>query len=124
MSVDFMQQLSYFVLFLFSASMIWLVIILILHFLVPKAMLRTYFKEPYFSPTEIELFSGFPFAYMRTAMFMRLAGWPESRQKRGLTQAHVITPRWFRYMSKILIWLFFLICIPMVVLSIFLAFAL
>ena len=103
--------------------MIWIVVILILHFFVPKAMLRAYFREPYFSPTEIEFFSGFPFAYMRTAMFMRLAGWPGSGRKRGLPQDHALVPAWFRYASKILIWFLFLVCLPMVALSVFLYFA-
>ncbi len=46
-----------------------LVIIAILHILMPKIVLETYFKEPYFGPGEIEMFTGFPFGYMRTAMF-------------------------------------------------------
>ncbi len=124
MSVETLQQLSYFLLFLFIGTMIWIVIIFILHFFVPKAMLRAYFREPYFSPTEIEIFSGFPFAYMRTAMFMRLAGWPDSGRKRGLPRDPALVPVWFRYTSKILIWFLFLVCIPMVVLGVFLAFAL
>lgn len=122
MPVELLQQLSYFLLFLFAASMLWLAIIFILHFLVPKAMLGAYFREPYFSPVEVEIFSGFPFAYMRTAMFMRFAGWPKSGRKRGLPEDASLIPCWFRCISKMLIWGFFLVCIPMIALSIFLYF--
>lgn len=123
MSVEILKQLSYLLFILLTASMFWLVIIFILHFFVPKAMLRAYFREPYFSAIEIELFSSFPLFYMRTAMFMRLAGWPESGRKRGLPRNDTLIPPWFRYISKILIWFLFLVCLPMVALSVFLYFA-
>lgn len=67
-------------------------------------MTETYFKEPYFSPFEIEFFSGFPYAYMRTGMMMRLAGWPNCGKKRGIpANAHEICPVWFQIVSKIFI---------------------
>ena len=83
--------------------MVWLAIVFVLHFFVPKHMVQSYFKEPYFSPAEIEFFTGFPFGYMRTVMFMRLAGWPNSGKKRGLTDAYKLAPVWFRITSKILV---------------------
>jgi hypothetical protein len=123
MSVEILHILSYLVFFLLAATIVWLAVIFILHFFVPKALLKTYFCEPYFSPSEIEIFTGFPFAYMRTAMFMRLVAWPSCGKKRGLTQAYALAPPWFRLASKTLIWIFMVICIPLVVLSVFLAFA-
>lgn len=103
MSVELLRYPTYLWATLLLALMAWLMVIFILHFFVPKAMLKTYFKEPHFSPAEIEFFTGFPFAYIRTVMFMRLAGWPESGEKRGLTEAYKLAPSWFRVISRILI---------------------
>ena len=65
----------------FLCLMLSLVFILIMHFLMPKKVLETYFKEPYFRPAEITMFTGFPFGYMRTAMFNRVLGFPASVKK-------------------------------------------
>src|SRR5690554_5289658 len=89
---------AFFILLL--TSMACLIFIFIIHFFVPKVMIKTYFKEPYFSPLEIKLFTGLPYAYMRTAMMMRLAGWPDSGKKRGIpATAHEICPVWFQVLS-------------------------
>lgn len=103
MSINWALLLFYAWFALLGAILVWLAAILSIHFFVPKAMLRTYFRKPYFSPAEIELFTGFPFAYIRTAMFMRLAGWPESGKRRGLTAAHELAPRWFQRISRVYI---------------------
>ena len=104
MSIELLRQLSGWYLLLLIVLIAYLAIIFIVHFFVPKALLRAYFREPYFSPAEIEFFTGFPFAYIRTAMFMRLAGWPNSGKKRGITGVNKLVPRWFRYVSKFLIY--------------------
>src|SRR5690554_792966 len=89
---------AFFILLL--TSMACLIFIFIIHFFVPKVMIKTYFKEPYFSPLEIKLFTGLPYAYMHTAMMMRLAGWPDSGKKRGIpATAHEICPVWFQVLS-------------------------
>lgn len=103
MSIELLRNLSGLYLILIAAIIVWLIIIFILHFFVPKPMLRAFFKEPYFSPFEVELFTGFPFAYIRTAMFMRLAGWPSSGKRRGLTEAYKLAPTWFIYTSRTLV---------------------
>ena len=54
--------------YLLYANMACLAFAFIIHFFVPKVMIKTYFKEPYFSPLEIKLFTGPPYACMRTAM--------------------------------------------------------
>jgi len=63
--------------------MLSLVFIVVMHVLMPKNVLKTYFKEPYFRPGEIAMFTGFPFGYMRTAMFNRVLGFPSSGKKEG-----------------------------------------
>src|SRR5690554_7015946 len=89
---------AFFILLL--TNMACLVFIFVIHFFVPKVMIKTYFKEPYFSLLEIKLFTGPPYAYMRTAMMMRLAGWPNSGKKRGIpATAHEVCPVWFQVLS-------------------------
>jgi hypothetical protein len=68
--------------------MFGLVLIFIMHILMPKKVLETYFKEPYFRPAEITMFTGFPFGYMRTAMFMRALAFPASGKRRGVENAY------------------------------------
>jgi hypothetical protein len=120
MSLEFLLMLFYFWLLLLGACMICLALTLIIHFLVPKSLLETYFKEPYFARWEIVTFSSFPFGYMRTLMFMRLAGFPNSGKKRGLTEAYKLTPNWFRLASKIVVSAFIGFCAPMFLLGIIL----
>src|SRR5690554_1906364 len=93
---------AFFILLL--TSMACLIFIFIIHFFVPKVMIKTYFKEPYFSLLEIKLFTGPPYAYMRTMMMMRLAGWPDCGKKRGIpATAHEVCPVWFQVLSRVFI---------------------
>ena len=87
---------------LFSFSWLWLnfLLIFIMHFLMPRNVLETYFKEPYFKSSEMAAFSGVPFGYVRTLMFMRILGFPSSGKKRGVENAHEIAPLWFCWFSK------------------------
>ena len=104
MSIELLRQLSGLYLLLIIILIVYLAIIFIVHFFVPKTLLRAYFREPYFSPAEIEFFTGFPFAYIRTAMFMRLAGWPSSGKKRGISGVDELVPVWFRRVSKFMVY--------------------
>ncbi len=69
----------------------------------PKNILETYFKEPYFKLSEITAFSGFPFYYIRTLMFMRILGFPSSGEKRGVEKAYETVPVWFCKLSKYIV---------------------
>jgi len=80
--------------------MLSLVFIFIMHILMPKKVLKTYFKEPYFRPGEIAMFTGIPFGYMRTSMFMRILGFPASGKKRGVENAYKLAPIWYCKLSK------------------------
>lgn len=120
MSIETLLIWSYLCFTLLAASMLCVAAGFVMHFFVPKAMLQTYFKPPYFSSTEVEIFTGFPLGYMRTVMFMRIAGWPNSGKKRGLTEAYKLAPLWFRRVSKILVSAFVLVSTPMFALGIFL----
>ena len=97
-----------FELMLFSFCWLFLnfVIIFIVHFLMPKDILNIYFKEPYFKSSEIIAFTGFPFGYVRTLMFMRILGFPSSGKKRSLEQAYEISPVWLCNLSKYVIFSF------------------
>jgi len=85
-------------------SFVWLFLnfglIFIIHLLIPKRVLKTYFKEPYFKLAETTAFSGFPFGYIRTLMFMRLLGFPSSGKKRGLENVYETAPVWLCSLSK------------------------
>ena len=71
---------------LFCGSMVSFLLVSVLHFLLPKPILEVYFKPPYFSRGEVSAFTGFPLAYMRSFMFLRLLAFPASGKKRGLTE--------------------------------------
>ena len=100
-----------FVFFMWVLSSIWVVVVLILfmHFLMPKVILDKYFIPPYFKPGECELFRGIPYAPIRTIMLMRILGFPKSGKKRGLTEAYKLVPFWYQMLSKVLINSIFLI---------------
>jgi len=98
------------------AVMLSIVFIFIMHILMPKKVLKTYFKEPYFGPGEIALFTGFPFGYMRTSMFMRILGFPASGKKRGVENAYKLAPVWYCKASKY----FLIFFIPLIALMILL----
>lgn len=124
MSEELISTLFNLGVFLWAAAMACLACIFVMHVLVPKRLLQAYFKEPYFSPAEIEFFTGFPFGYMRTVMFMRLAGFPKSGKKRGLTEAYKLTPLWFQTASKIILTAFLIFSLPLIGLGLFFFFAL
>lgn len=91
-----------FELMMYSVLCLWLnfILVFIIHFVMPKRVLETYFKEPYFKSFEIRVFSGFPYAYIRTVMFMRLLGFPSSGKKRGLEKAYKTESIWLCKLSK------------------------
>ncbi len=100
--------------------MLGLVLIFIMHILMPKIVLKTYFKEPYFSSGEITIFTGFPFAYMRTTMFMRALAFPASGKKRGVENAYKIAPTWYCKASKYIIIFFIPVITLMILISVIL----
>lgn len=52
------------------------------------------------------MFTGLPFAYMRTAMFMRVLGVPSSGKKRGIENAYKLAPKWYCKVSRYFITVF------------------
>ena len=78
----------------------FLICLLIMHFLMPQAVLDRYWKEPYFRPFELMLFSGWSFfAPMRTMMFMWTFMFPRLGKRRGIIEPHRLVPRWYRIVS-------------------------
>ena len=104
-----------FIALLFS-GMLGLILIFIMHILMPKKVLETYFKEPHFSITEITMFTGIPFGYMRTAMFMRALAFPASGKRRGVENAYKLAPVWYCKVSKY----FIIIYVPLMALMVLL----
>lgn len=113
MPLEFMQSL--FVVWTYVFVALWVVfgLVFLTHFLVPRQLLKTYFTPPYFNQAEVKMFTGFPFAYIRTFMFMRLVAFPASGEKRGLTKAHELAPTWFRVASKWLLITFLIIVVTL-----------
>lgn len=120
MSIELLRYPTYVWAALLVALIAWLVTMFLLHFFVPKSMIERYFKEPYFSRHEIAVYSAFPFNYFRDIMFMRLAGWPNSGKRRGLTEVYKMAPSWFRIVSRISIVFFVGVFSSFLILGIFL----
>ncbi len=86
-----------------ASIVIHMTFLLVFHFFMPKTVLDKYFKPPYFRDMELMLFTGIPYAPIRTVMFMRVIAFPNSGKKRGIKDAHLLVPNWYRIVSKIMI---------------------
>ncbi|ALR94788.1 hypothetical protein KIP00_14215 [Vibrio sp. B513a] len=102
-----MQQV---ITFLFYTLMTGVIIIFlqtifigVMHFLMPKEIVGNYFKKPYFNEFELSLFTGWPYAFFRTLMFVRLIVQPSSGEKRKLPNISREVPKWYRYLSILLL---------------------
>ncbi|EGQ8019146.1 hypothetical protein KIN38_06155 [Vibrio sp. B511a] len=102
-----MQQV---ITFLFYTLMTGVIIIFlqtifigVMHFLMPKEVVGNYFKKPYFNEFELSLFTGWPYAFFRTLMFVRLIVQPSSGEKRKLPNISREVPKWYRYLSILLL---------------------
>lgn len=93
-------------------------VILVMHFLMPKTVIEEYFKPPYFRPAECAMFSGFPFAIMRTIMFMRVMGFPKSGERRSLTEVYKLVPHWYQIISKIIVFMVIFLLVSILSISI------
>lgn len=101
-----MESLFVVLMWLFFGLFITYLFILIMHFLMPKVIIETYFKPPYFKPEECVFFTGIPYSPIRTVMLMRVLGFPKSGMARGLVEAYKLAPPWYRTMSKLIIYTF------------------
>ena len=112
MSLEFFISNSFnFVMGLFAASMACMLFALIMNLFVPKIMEETYFKEPYFSSHFIAIYDAFPFNTLKSFIYMRLAGWPDSGKKRGIpANAHEVAPVWFQVVSRVFIRTYLVLC--------------
>ncbi|ELB1499849.1 hypothetical protein RJY19_001030 [Vibrio alginolyticus] len=77
----------------------------IMHLTMPKAITIKYFKKPYFNEFELSLFTGWPYAFFRTLMFIRLIFQPSSGKKRGLHDISNEIPSLYSWLAKSLIWM-------------------
>ena len=106
MSLDYEAHLLDFMYFFMLGMFIYIPIvmigILVMHFLMPKAVLAKYFKPPYFRESECLFFTGIPYAPIRTVMFIRAIASPASGKVRGVTEAHLLVPAWYRFAAKVM----------------------
>ena len=76
------------------------ILVLVMHFLMPEAVLDRYWKEPHFRPRELERFSGWSrYAPYRTILFMSIVLFPGIGIKRGIIEPYRLMPRWYRIVS-------------------------
>ncbi|MFN3417315.1 MAG: hypothetical protein ACK4ZD_13490 [Caldimonas sp.] len=71
-----------------------------LHFAMPKAVLSRYWRQPFFRPFELALFKWW-LAPVRTIMLLAVMAFPAWGEKRGLTEAHRLAPRWYQAAAKV-----------------------
>jgi len=107
MQVDIVYHIGQWSFYVGAAALASIVVhaifLLIFHFFMPQAVLDKYFKPPYFRELECKFFTVFPYAPIRTAMFMRTIAFPSSGKARGITEARLLVPNWYRIVSKIMI---------------------
>lgn len=79
--------------------------LLVMHFLMPKAVVARYWKEPHFRLFELHFFSGLA-APMRSWLFMVAIAVPRLGKKRRLVDVRRMVPRWYRIASiAFVVWL-------------------
>lgn len=87
---------------LIAAGILLFFSILVMHFLMPKAVLERFWKQPHFRAAEIALFTSTIYAPMRTVMLMGAIAFPRWGKKRGVTDVRLFAPRWYRSAAIIL----------------------
>lgn len=124
MSIELFRYPSYAWGIIFCALMVCMLFALIMNLFVPKIMKETYFKEPYFSSNLIAIYDAFPFNTLKSFIYMRLAGWPDSGKKRGIpANAHEVAPVWFQVVSRVFIRTYLVLFSLLMVLSVILGIA-
>lgn len=80
--------------------------VLLMHFLMPRAVLERYWCHPYMRAAELAFFTNTVYAPMRTIMLMWVIAFPRFGKKRGITDADTLVPWWYRTVSSVLsVWL-------------------
>lgn len=88
-----------------ASAFVMMPCVILMHFLMPKAVLARYWKEPHFRPAELTLFTGTVYAPMRTIMLMGGIAFPSLGRKRKITDIHMLVPGWYRIAAKVIcIW--------------------
>jgi hypothetical protein len=91
---------------LLSSAFIVLPCVILMHFLMPKAVLDRYWKPPHMRSAELAFFTDTIYAPMRTVMLMWVIAFPRFGKKRGITEANTLVPRWYRAIATILsVWI-------------------
>ena len=91
--------------FVLIASIVpWGLCLVILHFLMPTALLERYWKQPYFRFSEVVFFDVGGWNLMRTIMLTGGIAFPRLGTTRGITDAYQFVPPWYRLASKVFCW--------------------
>ena len=103
MSLLATENLFLLIVWIIAAFIVEFILILVMHFLMPKQVLEKYFKPPYFQPGECDVLTGFPYSPIRTVIFMTAFAFPGMGKNRKLTEAYEMVPGWYRKASEILV---------------------
>ncbi len=97
------EQLAFFLFAVVFSGLLWMPAWLLLSIFTPKALLKNYFKEPHFTPTETILLAQFPGFLFRTVIFAWAVVAPKLGEKRRIGNVKEHMPRWYRVALKILV---------------------
>ncbi len=93
----------YLVMVVFLLIVVFLLLLILMHPFMPKKIVEKYFKPPHFTKVECEFFSGFPFAPVRSLMFMRVIAFPDSGKKRNISGARELSAPWYVLVSYFIV---------------------
>lgn len=99
-----MNGFNFFVLYMgiLCSNFVIFPFVILMHFLMPKAVLEQYWKQPYMRNAELAFFTDTIYAPMRTIMLMWVITFPRFGKKRGITEADRLVPWWYRIASGII----------------------
>ena len=85
----------------FASAFILIPCVVAMQFLMPRTVLKRYWKEPYFRPFELVLFTGV-LAPIRTLMFIWAVVFPRLGKKRNVIGVREMVPRWYRALAWVI----------------------
>jgi hypothetical protein len=95
------------ILVLVCTGLLALLVLLAVHFMMPKHVLTRYWKPPHFGPFRIAAFTGTVWAPVRTAMLIAAIAFPSVARRRHMVGIRNVIPQWLRLTAYALasVWL-------------------
>ena len=80
----------------------------IISYIIPKSILKRYFKAPHFGSGELVLMAQFPGSLARGSIFVASCIMPSKGQRRQMTDVPDHAPKWYRVAAYIMFYVIFL----------------